>query len=134
MRTTSKNLINLGLAFAFTAGIATTVFATVPNDAGFKARGMKNATVYRTYSTPQLAVPQATGRQSFSYTPSAAATAQTNCPEAAVPAPVATNEVRRFSYEPAATAPVYRTWNSRATVSPRGNYGGSYPSKATLKY
>jgi hypothetical protein len=136
MRTTFQNLTTLGLALVVTTGAATAALAGEPHDAGFKARGMKDrdVRVTRTYAAPQAAY------RSFSYAPQATVAAQGPCGNVTV-APAAVqaqapqvNAVRRFSYEPAMTAPapVYRNWNYGTGNRGRTGYGGDYGSKATL--
>jgi hypothetical protein len=136
---TSFQLATLGAALALVAGMAATTLAGPPYDAGFKARGMKTldrGNAVRVYAAPTWTAPAA-GRQAFSYEPQAAAMA--NQPNGCVnqgmaaQAPRADGGTRRFSYEPAAPAPVYRGWTNRAGRGHTG-YGGDYPSKANLKY
>lgn len=138
MRTILQNLMTVGLGLVVTAGFATAAFAGgPPYDAGYKARGMKQREVprvTRTYAAPQAAY------RSFSYAPQATVAVQNPCGNAAA-APAAVqaqapqvNAVRRFSYEPAMTAPapVYRNWNYDAAGRRRTGYGGDYSSKASL--
>jgi hypothetical protein len=142
MRTTFNKLMTWGMTLAVVGGLAATAIAGgPPYDAGFKARGMKEANngrrVTQTYVAPQA------GYRNFSYAPQA----PTNVgpatrgnvvatqPQAVAKAPQATADVRRFSYQPGTTvpAPVYRNWNY-GTGAGRGRtgYGGDYQSKALL--
>lgn len=120
---------SLQLSAVAIAVLALTSFAHAgePHDAGFKARGMKDAPPrvrYYSYSTP---APVA-GRQSFSYAPGSEAAAPTAKTEAA-PAPIAQQPggYRSYSYAPAQNS--YRSYSFR-----RGHSGlsGDYSSKATL--
>jgi len=136
---TSYQFATLGAAFALVFGMAATTLAGPPYDAGFKARGMKppdRGNAMRVYAAPSWTAPVA-GRQAFSYEPQASATA--NQPHGCISqgmtaqAPRNYGGTRRFSYEPVAPSPAYRSWNNRAGRGHTG-YGGDYPSKATLKY
>jgi hypothetical protein len=123
------------LAGLMIASLATLASAGEPHDAGFKARGMKNAPPrarYYSYSTPAPALAPAPvlGRQSFSYAPSGTgiepSAAATNATMA--PAPIARQapSYRTYSYAPVQRSyPVYRSHR-------HSGYSGDYVSKATL--
>jgi hypothetical protein len=101
--------------------------AAEPHDAGFKARGLKDAHApvrYYSYSAPAASAPAA--RQSFSYAPSAAAENPAAQP---APMPPAATGYRSYSYTPAVATPVYRGWSRGYCHT---GLGGDYASKATL--
>lgn len=122
------------ISLSMLAGLMIVSFAALasagePHDAGFKARGLKDAAPrvrYYSYSTPA----PATSRQSFSYAPSgtgadaSAAAAAAN----AAPAPIARQapSYRTYSY-----VPVQNSYRVYSGVRHSG-YSGDYASKATL--
>lgn len=108
--------------------LASVASAAVPNDASFKARGMKNAAPqvrYYSYSTP---APVA-GRQSFSYAPTGnAAEAAPAAKATANPAPIAQQprSYRTYSYAPVQNN--YRSYRAHR----RTGLAGDYASRADL--
>jgi hypothetical protein len=119
-------LLQLGLALLATVAMIGAAQAGEPHDAGFKARGMKDASprprVYY-YRSPA----PVTGRQSFSYAPSGDVTAAP-APASAAPARANTNSYRTYSYS-AAPVQTYRSYRSGRWHS---GLSGDYGSKATL--
>lgn len=113
----------VGLMLAVTSA----ALANVPNDAGWKARGMHNATgtrAMRYYAAP--ATPAPAGRQAFSYEPS-----PTPAPAAVAPAPQTGAGYRTYTYQPQPVR-AYSRATRRGYSYDANHFGGSYPSKATL--
>lgn len=145
MNATYNKVITAATALTLGLVMAAAALAGPPYDAGFKARGMKERDVSprgtRMYAAPQWSMQQQPHRV-FSYEPqanpaTAAPTANADCGQrqAASRTPVAQPQVRRFSYEPAVQAPVYRDYGRTYRMNGRGNgtgYGGAYRSKALL--
>ena len=118
---TAFRFSTIGLTLALISGLAASALAAPPNDAGFKARGMKElgrSTMTRSYAAPSWTTPQVTGRQAFSYNPQPApvVTHQDPCGKAVTTAqaPQAQTQTRRsYSYQPGTVAaPTYRSYRA----------------------
>lgn len=111
------SMVALGLLMS-----ATLAVASEPHDAGFKARGLKDAPRARTYSS---APAPTVVRRSYSYEPGASAQAVETT---ASPAPIARSapSYRSYSYSSVAPTVIYRGHHRHSGLS------GDYASKATL--
>ena len=116
-----KFSLRLSMVALAVLSLASFASADEPHDAGFKARGLKDASNVRNYSYSTPA--PVTGRRSYSYAPSSQAVE-------AAPAPIAQQQVgsyRSYSY-----APVQNNYRSYRGYNGHTGIGGDYASKATL--
>jgi hypothetical protein len=127
MRFSHVSWMMASLVLVTACALTSSATAGVPHDAGFKARGLKDAPrIMRTYRTPASAN---VVRESYSYVPAPAAPQAADNAAPPAPSPAPQRVVRSYSYQPA--APTVRM-NVRRLEGTSRTHGGNYSQKALL--